>query len=64
MIPIAQQGIKVLGTPIGHPDFVPAQLEAVRRNTRCCSIEFLPSVTSSVRGCFCSTVLLLGRAII
>ena len=31
MIPIAQQGIKVLGTPIRHPDFVAAQLEAVRR---------------------------------
>ena len=27
----AQQGIKVLGTPIGHQDFVAAQLELVRR---------------------------------
>ena len=30
-IPTAQQGIKVLGTPIGHQDFVAAQLESVRR---------------------------------
>ena len=33
-------------------------------NTRCCLTEFLPSVTASVRGCFWSTVLLRGRAII
>ena len=25
MIPTVEQGIKVLGTPIGHPDFVAAQ---------------------------------------
>ena len=30
VIPIAEQG-EVLGTPIGHPDFVTPQLEAVRR---------------------------------
>ena len=30
-IPTAEQGIKVLGTPIGHQDFVAAQLESVRR---------------------------------
>ena len=30
-IPTVEQGIKVLGTPIGHQDFVAAQLESVRR---------------------------------
>ena len=30
-IPTAEQGIRVLWTPIGHQDFVAAQLESVRR---------------------------------
>ena len=51
-IPTAQQGIKVLGTPIGHQDFVAAQLESVRREH-----EVLLSRIPSIRahGCCLST---------
>ena len=44
MIPTAQQGVKVLGTPIGHPDFVAAQLEAVRREHKVL-LDRIPSVS-------------------
>ena len=44
MVPTAQQGIKVLGTPIGHPDFVAAQLEAVRREHEVL-LDRIPSVS-------------------
>ena len=50
MILIAQQGIRVLGTPIGHPDFVAAEWRVTKEH------EVRPSVNDScVRGCFWST---------
>ena len=33
-VPTAQQGIKVLGTPLGHPDFVRQHLRTCLRNMR------------------------------
>ena len=30
-VPSTKQGIKVLGTPLGHPDFVATHLEEMRR---------------------------------
>ena len=57
MIPTAQQGIKVLGTQIGHPDFVAAQLEAVRREH-----EVLLDRISSVSDLQCAWLLLVHCA--
>ena len=43
-IPTSDQGITVLGTPIGHPDFVAAQLEAVRREHEVL-LDRIPSIS-------------------
>ena len=55
-VPCHQQGLKVLGTPLGHPEFVRQFLEKVTPNTICCSVEFLRSMICRVLGSFCCIV--------
>ena len=61
-LPPVQQGITVLGTPLGHPSFVQGHLEKKVAEQRTL-LERIPlkSVICSQRGLSCSTVRLLGR---
>ena len=56
-IPSIQQGIKVLGCPLGHVDFVRAQFEATTANTVHCFKQSRACPTSSQHGCCCSIAL-------
>ena len=43
-LPMHQQGVTILGTPLGHPDFVSAQLQRKIQNHRIL-LERIPAVT-------------------
>ena len=60
-LPSHRRGIKVLGTPLGHQDFVRAQLEmlSAHHHTLLARIPMVEDV--SRRGCFWFTAHLLGR---
>ena len=56
-MPIDQQGIKVLGTPVGHDDYVRRLLEKVQAKQQVL-LDVIPKCpTSSQRGFFSSTAL-------
>ena len=59
-LPIAEQGIKVLGAHLGHEDFVAAHLSSVL-HTRPCWNASLSFKTFSAHGLCCSTVPLHAR---
>ena len=53
-LPCSQQGMKVLGTPLGHPEFVSAQLRQVSECHRLL-FERIPSV-SDLQAAFCCCI--------
>ena len=55
-IPSNQQGIKVLGTPLGHVDFIAQHLRNVTKSNGACWNGFPWCKTCNQRGCCSSTV--------